>query len=126
MQRKYEAHIFLMVDQVKPIRKPFEIYSPQPKRRRIEQLQTNPFVSKADIFEESELSSEISQILSRHSVPDLRELSSSSDSPKYTVRRMPRRLNTNPVVFDEKFLELDSSMSTAEPVSPRSADFCFT
>lgn len=71
-------------------------------------------IPKSQSFEEdySELSQELSSILNSEDFPSL----SRNSCPVFTSfsKFMLERETTNPIIFDEKFLEMNSSLNTAE------------
>ena len=119
------------------------IFSPQPKRVSIRGMTSSqvspymreclPFVhhsllsSPTDI-EDEEVNEELNSIitpvksasrLTRTSIP-VPILSRCLTWDEYSLDNTPPREKNNPIIFDELFMELNSSINTAESTPPRS------
>jgi hypothetical protein len=117
------------------------IFSPQPKRvsiRAMTTCQLSPYLSEyvesrslnspPTHFEDEEVNEELNSIItpiksvpapSRKSIP-LPTLSRCLTWDEYSQEATPPREKSNPIIFDELFMELNSTISTAESTPPRS------
>ena len=99
------------------------LFSPVPKhfsQHPIGLPKKNPFVELPPLKtpglpEEDLLIKELSLILSKPATI-LPPISKKTPSPSFMnkIDRPPSRQKTNPLIFDEKFIELNSSLSTCE------------
>jgi hypothetical protein len=98
------------------------LVSPVPRRcshNPVTLPKRNPFIElpplkTPGLVEEDQLLKELSQILSKPAVI-LPPISKKTPSPSFFHKiEPPTRQKVNPLVFDEKFIELNSSLSTCE------------
>ena len=99
------------------------LISPEPKRSNQNPMRLpkrNPFIEFPSLktfsnAEEDSLEKELNSILSK-SITILPPISKKTPSPSFfnKFERLPSRQKANPLIYDEKFIEINSSLSTCE------------
>lgn len=93
----------------------FGVLSPEPKRFSVQFSQAECFYftrSQSCDTEQQFLISELSEILGTSNFPTINR----NPSPLFSrfSKFPPSRSSTNPIIFDEKFVELEYSLSTSD------------